>query len=1317
LFYRNSSSNAKAFHYLISHQNSDGGWGDLKGGASTAALTAMALMSLRQGPEMPEKLAAVDKAVQYLLSGQHEDGGFGDPVSTARETALVYNALHGVPDAADVLDRAREFILSAQSANGSWNDDVYSTILAIEAFGLFGEAPEGPEHAAPHETRDTEPQDISLEAPPSEPAGAEPVSELEPERPAAVSNKAGETPAPAAAKGQVRERTRRTKISLVSRRKGSASAVPESSASHAGKDVTLQSVNTDRKKYISNETVHVYSTVDNGSDMSRDVMVHARIYDASSRVIDDAAHDAGPAMDLGAGACEPVTLSWNTGMNPPGAYGVRLSVADAADGRILDEKKITFSISPAIVIEGLKLSADPDYLNVNETATVAFMLAFQNRSNIDASLKSEIVMKDPEGNTVYQDSTKFDVPVTVSDAVRELKPAVYDFKRCGTYAIEAAVKSGNTVYARASGTVHVNPPVSIEAARSVDPDSVTPDGEKAVRVGILLKGVGLTANPSVVRARTNTEGDVIYVTCDKAMADPAGNASKLTVTADGSPVPVRDMCRDIPDITTFKLTLDGGLSQGQKISASYSPEGLACVEGKPLTPFHDEPVANKVSPPIFNQDGYGFSGSIPPGPLAAKTVMTGYTQWPTGFRKGHMAFTCAVFDGRSIWMVPENAHSVLKVDKDTGEMAAYGEWPEGFRKGNQAFTGAVFDGEFIWMVPANADSVVRVDAKNGRMSSYNNWPEGFSKGDHAFSGGVFDGTSVWMIPSYADRVVKIDTGTGRMTGYSKWPEGFSKGGHAFSGGVFDGRSIWMVPANADSVVTLDTMTGEMAQYNAWPEGYAMVEYAFSGGVFDGRSIWMVPHYSGQVIKIDSKTGEMSGHQRRPEELGKTEYTFSGAAFDGRSIWMVPLNADRVMRIDKDTSEATELHDWPQGFYKGVNAFAGGVFDGDCIWMVPSYADRVVRISSFSAMSVSANITSNDTFYLYVSQDESEEGTLVGKGQGWASIHSINAALVPGVTNYIHVKCIDNKGPVAAFIADFTLNDPDFHFTDGTQKITTCEDHWQVYVDKFNGEPGSVVSIGKNGLGSWSTRFGIDLEANWIWTQRGEKGTRYFSTPVYYSAVPARPIKDVHVTSPIGGPGVVLDEASFTRKPSRLERQGDTMTAEWHFESFRAGQTEEIYFNVAMMDPVPEEDRVVSDSLQISYTDPAGVKRWEELGPCHVHVLRSSFVSSIDLADTRFAVGDNVNIRCSFRNMGNSTKTARLTAMIEDVDGSVIKQASLKGIQFPPGEDKRIDNILLTLTSPIPGDHRARVILFDGDNILAEASADFVVVDADFGSRL
>ncbi len=792
------SLSEKAFRYLFSLQNSDGGWGAARGDASTIAMTAMALISLRQCPETPRKRISANKAVAYLLAGRREDGGFGDRVSTVKDTALVYNALHGMPGQSDTLDKARDFIASSQLNNGSWNDDLYVTILAMDASSLFGPGRED-EAARPSAAEDDKARNEVNEAPPPV-SGRQRVKGGEGAPPA-------ETPAPT--KRAARERSQPTKISLVSRRKASASTASEPPAAAAIRDVAIQSVNTDRKKYPPNETVHIYSTIDNKSDLDRSIVVSAQIADPSGYIAGTASHDTGPSVNLSPGAFEPVAMSWHTGMYPAGAYSVRLSVADAAEGHILDEKKINFSITPAIVIEEVSISATPAYCSANEEGSIALTMSLKNRSNTNAPLKADVVLKDPDGNTVHRESVKFELPVSAPDTVMELGSILYNFKKCGQYSIEAAVRSGNTLFSQARTAVHVNPPVRIDATRSLDPSIVTPDGDKAVRVGIRLEGVGITANPSIVHARTNTVGDAIYITCDKAMADPTGNESRFAVTVDGSPVVIKDLSLDIPDITTLKLMLEDAVSEGAQIYISLSSEDLVCVDGRPLIPFVNELVANRVSPPVFNQDGFGFSGAIAPKPLTERVFMTGYGQWPTGFRKGNQAFTGAVFDGGHIWMVPANAHSVVKVDRNTGEMTAYGQWPEGFRKGNQAFSGGVFDGRYVWLIPGNAEGLIRIDITNGAMTSYNAWPQGFTKGEQAFAGGVFDGRSIFMVPSYADSVVKIDTISGDMTAYNNWPEGFAKGGHAFSGGAFDGRSVFMIPANADSVIAFDTVTAEM----------------------------------------------------------------------------------------------------------------------------------------------------------------------------------------------------------------------------------------------------------------------------------------------------------------------------------------------------------------------------------------------------------------------------------------------------------------------------------------------------------------------------
>ncbi len=1301
----------KAIRYLLSLQNEDGGWGASKDEPSRIQMTAMALMSLRLFPVRQEDALAVNKAVAYLLSRQKGDGGFGDVLSTIHETALAYRALLGVVDDGRAIARARHYLVISQVENGSWNDDLYSTMLALEVCLLPEEGLKDPATGVVEPEADGRDEKTVPGVPGVTRSGADGLTGTEVESAATgsdgVRNASG-------ARYQIQQRNERTKISLVSRRNASSSSgvEPWPETVTAGKAVIVQSVNTDRKKYGANETVYICSTIENRSDAVFSVLVNAQLADARGHIVDVASHDTGPTVKLGAGACETVTLLWNTGMNQPGTYGVRFHVADASNGSILDERKLTVAIEPSIAIDDLDLSVVPSHLTADETKTIQIGASLRNRSNADTAMRAEFFVKDPEDKVVHQGALDFGLPASTSNMTLELPSFVYTFDRSGQYLVEARVLSGDDLCSEVRSVIRVAAATRIEVTRSLDPATVAPDSDKRVRVGIRLEGLGAVANPSFLSAMTNTTGDRILIVFNKAMADPAGNHPLFIVTADGVPWQVNDVCLDEPDITRICLLLGTPVTKGQAllVSCAASPD-LTCVEGKPLLSFHDEPVANKVSPPIFNQDGYGFSGPIPPNPLTGKTVMTGYGQWPRGFYKNVLAFAGAVFDGECIWMVPANAESVVKIDRNTGEMTAYSGWPQGFRKGNLAFAGAVFDGECIWMVPANADSVVKIDRNTGEMTSYSGWPQGFNKGGHAFAGAVFDGECIWMVPSYADSVVKLDRRNGEMTRYNQWPAGFAKGGYAFAGGIFDGRCIWMVPANADSVVKLDTQTGEMTRYNQWPAGLGKVEYAFAGGIFDGRYIWMVPYYADRVVRIDSQTGEMTGHHRRPEGLGKVEYAFAGGVFDGQGVWMIPLNADRVVRIDKDTGDVTEHSGWPQGFIKGVNAFAGGVFDGECIWMVPSYADRAVRVSSFSSLSVSANITANDAFHFYVSQDESEEGVPAGKGKGWSSVHSLNAALVPGVTNYLHVKCVDATGPVAAFIADFMLNDGNFRFADGSRHLVTSEENWRVYTDRFGGKEEPVTAVCKNGVGSWSTRFGIDLNANWVWTKRGtDRGVRCFSTPVYYAPVPVPPMEDVHIAETIAGAAVAIDEGSFTREPLSVSREGDATVARWHLEKFRVGQREDLFFDVMVQDTVPGEDRLVSHSLEMTYRDASGETVHREVGPCHVHVLHSPYALSVSTGRQIYRMGEEVIIFSSVSNLSDLGKSIDVRAVIEDSQGVLIEEILVKDVCFGPGEERNIDGLAFKLVATNEGIHRVRLILFEDLREAGEASADFTVED-------
>ncbi len=141
-----------ALAYLTTSQNPDGGWGFYKGDPSTGSgqaasnvyMTAVVSATLQQFPQMTTIATAVSKATAYLLAHQNPDGGFGSSPSTVYETALAYAALAAVTTNEAALGSAVTYLTAVQSANGSWNDDPYSTALALKALHLSENRPSPP---------------------------------------------------------------------------------------------------------------------------------------------------------------------------------------------------------------------------------------------------------------------------------------------------------------------------------------------------------------------------------------------------------------------------------------------------------------------------------------------------------------------------------------------------------------------------------------------------------------------------------------------------------------------------------------------------------------------------------------------------------------------------------------------------------------------------------------------------------------------------------------------------------------------------------------------------------------------------------------------------------------------------------------------------------------------------------------------------------------------------------------------------------------------------------------------------------------------
>ncbi len=1311
-----------ALHYLFYTQNEDGGWGGHQGEESSIFMTVMTIMTLQQFPQSTELANSVDKAIGYLAAKQNQDGGFGSGLSTVYDTALAYIVLAKAPIDGKTLYKASDYLLSSRLENGSWNDDSYSTALALRA--LCGTECDSIEISQPDkESAIGKPADGLAEEDASTDIQVttgmvkeEMNSQFRPDQNAEISGppdtfitgeqgeifnteESRESSVSVKMDTLQREEKRddKKKVSLLARRKASAYAAHESGITAMNE---AQVVDTQPRTDL--------PLVVPGS-------IIGKVFDNVSK---------GPVQDV------LITLTGG------------LSTKTDSQGAFIINDVMPDTYKMTIYKEGYTSQSHEDTVIAATTTEMKSIylapLCLEKESEPLTDMTTDSPARQPEPELPFMSISGVITDVSTNKSIANVITRVLETEHTfqtlsdGFYTLSDINLLAFSIEVSASGynkkvveiresswgvrTINltlepVRAQMWIKPDQTVSPAVIPPDEDKQVKIGIRLEGMKIASAPIVLYAITNTTGDRITVAFDKSMMDPSGKHAQFTVFVDDTLKHVTSATLNALDTTKIDLTLESPVAQSQIILLSYLAGDVESTEGKQLTPLNNHVVVNKVSAPIYNQGGFGFSGFITPNPLGNSIIMTGYNQWPPGFYKSVLAFAGSIFDGQCMWMIPANADSVVKIEKDTGVMTGYNKWPSGFRKGNLAFAGGVFDGQFIWMIPLNADRVIKIDKDTGEMTGYDQWPSGFSKGGHAFAGSVFDGQFIWMIPSYADRVIKIDKDTGEMTGYNQWPTGFIKGGYAFASAVFDGQHTWMLPANADRVIKIDKDTGEMTGYNQWPTGFIKGEYAFAGGVFDGRYIWMVPYYADRVIKIDKDTGEMTGSNRRPPEFNKVEYAFAGAVFDGQNIWMIPLNADKVIRIDKDTDAATGYHQWPTGFSKGINAFAGAVFDGQNIWMIPSYADKVIRLSSFSTISVSANVTANDTFYLYISQDEAVEGILIGQGSRYSSTYSLNTALVPGLTNYLHIKGTDSMGPIAAFIGDFTLNDDSFSFANGTQRLLTGENCWTAYTDDFGGTKEKVTTICKNGMGKWATRFGIDLNAQWIWTKGGEDlATRYFSTPIYYSSVPIIPITDVKVINTIMQADVVVNENSFTKEPHAIEKEKGRTIVEWRFDRISIGQREDISFNVTLKNPVSGEDRLVSHNLEVLYDDAINKQPVHiELGSCFVHVFNAAFTFALKTDKEVYEAYEDIVISGIIKNLSEYSRTVNVRVVIGDSQGNPVEEvAVMPDLTFAAGEERDIGDIICNIGEKYSGNCMAYLLLDENLKQVGEASTGFTI---------
>jgi len=149
-----------------------------------------------------------------------------------------------------------------------------------------------------------------------------------------------------------------------------------------------------------------------------------------------------------------------------------------------------------------------------------------------------------------------------------------------------------------------------------------------------------------------------------------------------------------------------------------------------------------------------------------------------------------------------------------------------------------------------------------------------------------------------------------------------------------------------------------------------------------------------------------------------------------------------------------------------------------------------------ATNITGYISVDNVWSVYLSTDDSVQGTLIASGGTWQTPTQIDAALTPGVTNYLHVVGQNQGGP-SMLIADLGLSDGGFLFANGTASLLSNAADWQGNLTGFGSANVTPQDLGPDGTSPWGNFEQIGDSARFIWidTVNDSLTTNYFTVAI------------------------------------------------------------------------------------------------------------------------------------------------------------------------------------------------------------------------------
>jgi hypothetical protein len=191
-------------------------------------------------------------------------------------------------------------------------------------------------------------------------------------------------------------------------------------------------------------------------------------------------------------------------------------------------------------------------------------------------------------------------------------------------------------------------------------------------------------------------------------------------------------------------------------------------------------------------------------------------------------------------------------------------------------------------------------------------------------------------------------------------------------------------------------------------------------------------------------------------------------------------------------------------------------------------------------------------------------------------------------------------------------------------------------------------------------------------------------PILLSTKPL--LTKVRVLSTLSSQDIDLDSSSFLKTPDRVEiRDGKTLL-EWRFDYIAVDQIENLDYEVVLRNPVPNEQRLVTQTLELFYTDVNGNEVRTELGEQKVSVLPSIFAITVATDRQTYTAHEAVLITAGVKNLSEYAATAPVRFLIQDASGIPVAELGTQAVA----------DLAAAETRWIPGPAFDTGTLFQGD---------------------